>query len=166
MMKSIFALFLFLTLSAFATASPQQLFDQYFALSNALAGDSVAEAKKAAADFTTTTSRLLEQPAKEQDAIKVEELPQNRREVVRQNLATLLQLSKTIANVNQLDQMRKPFEEMTALMGGLQSDLKIQADEYYCPMLKKVWLQPKGSKKVQNPYAGKSMAECGERKKK
>lgn len=34
--------------------------------------------------------------------------------------------------------------------------------EYYvvrCPMLKKEWLQP--SSRISNPYAGKSMPECG-----
>jgi len=34
----------------------------------------------------------------------------------------------------------------------------------YCPMEKKSWLQ-KGDK-VRNPYAGKAMSDCGERKKK
>jgi hypothetical protein len=165
-MKKYVALLILLPLVCFAQASPQQLFHQYFALSNALAKDSVSEAKKAASEFSTTASMLLEKQAQTAEQIKVEDLPQNRKESVRQSLQTLVQLSKTVANVDKLDQMRKPFEEMTTLLGGLQSDFKVQADEYYCPMVKKVWLQSKESKKIQNPYGGKSMADCGEKRSK
>ena len=159
-------LFLLVPVLGFAAATPQQLFDQYFAVSNALAKDSVPEAKKAAKEFATTTAMLLEQKADEKNPIKVEDLPQNKKESVRQSITTLQQLSKTIADVDQVDQMRKPFEEMTTILAGLQPDLKIQADEYYCPMVKKVWLQSTDSTKVQNPYMGKSMPECGEKRKK
>ena len=35
-----------------------------------------------------------------------------------------------------------------------------KANQYYCPMVKKGWLQP--DKGVRNPYYGSSMLKCGE----
>ena len=165
-MKKYTLLFLFLipVFSFGASASYQQLYDQYFALSNALAQDSPGDAKKAAKEMATTVATLLETQSGKQP-VQAGDLPRDEAETVRQSLATIVNLSKTITAVDKLDQMRKPFEELTAVVAGLQAHTKIQADEYYCPMVKKTWLQAKNSKNVMNPYVGKSMVNCGEKKK-
>jgi hypothetical protein len=162
--KLIMLFLLLIPVYLFSAGSYQQLYNHYFALSNALAQDSVPEAKKSASDFGSTISALLEGQSKN-EPVQAQDLPREEKETIRRSLATLANLSKTIANVDKLDQMRKPFEEMTSIMGRLQGLTKIQADEYYCPMVKKTWLQPKDSKEVRNPYAGKSMRSCGEKKK-
>jgi hypothetical protein len=164
MKKILLALFCLLSAICYADPSYQQLYDNYYSLSSALAHDSVTDAQKAAKEMAKNAALLLEMPSLKQDAIEVKDLPKNEKETIRQDLATIDRLSKTILNVNKLDQMRKPFEELTAVMGGLQQRTKIDADEYYCPMVKKTWLQPKGSKQVENPYLGKSMMTCGEKK--
>jgi hypothetical protein len=164
-MKNILlALFILLSAVGYAAPSYQQLFDNYFSLSAALAHDSVADAQKASREMARTTALLLELPSLKKDAIEPKELPKNEKETIRQDLATVDRLSKTILNVNKLDQMRKPFEELSTVMGGLQALTKIQADAYYCPMVKKAWLQRKASKQVENPYMGKEMLTCGEKR--
>ncbi len=35
---------------------------------------------------------------------------------------------------------------------------------YYCPMVKKYWMQPAQMKKTNNPYAVKTMPHCGSKK--
>jgi hypothetical protein len=158
-------LFLLPMLIFAANASYQQLYDNYFALSNALAHDSVGDAKKAAKGMSTTVASLLERRSQKEPSVAAQDLPRDEAETVRQSLATAANLSKTIAAVDKLDQKRKPFEELTAVVAGLQPHTKIQSDEYYCPMVKKTWLQSKKSKEVLNPYAGKTMRSCGEKKK-
>jgi hypothetical protein len=58
---------------------------------------------------------------------------------------------------------RKSYELLSSKLSPLRKDLGIPAEEYYCPMLKKTWLQK--DSKIVNPYAGKDMAGCGENKK-
>ena len=164
MKKYLFVLFFLIPAFSFADVSDQQLYENYYSLSNALARDSVQDAHKAAMELDKNAALLLEARAKQADPIKPESPPKDENETIRQYLATLSQLSKTILKANSLDGIRKPFEEITAVMAGLQVHTKIQAQEYYCPMVKKVWLQPKDSKEVVNPYMGKDMIHCGEKK--
>ena len=165
MKKYVFLFLLLIPVFSFgAAASYQQIYDQYFSLSNALAKDSAGDAKKAAKEMATTVATLLEKQSGK-EPVQAGDLRRDESETVRQSLAMISNLSKTILAADQLDHMRKPFEELTAIVAGLQPHTKIQAEEYYCPMVKKTWLQSKNSKEVMNPYAGKSMRSCGEKKK-
>jgi len=69
-----------------------------------------------------------------------------------------------LANAKSLDDARKSYERLSSNLSIRKNELGIQANEYYCPMLKKTWLQK--DEKVMNPYAGKDMAGCGEKKSK
>ena len=75
----------------------------------------------------------------------------------------LTPLVENLINAKNLDAARKEYEQMSSRLSELQKDLGIQADQYYCSMLKKTWLQK--VTKITNPYAGKEMASCGEKKK-
>jgi hypothetical protein len=44
------------------------------------------------------------------------------------------------------------------------TDLKAQWSLYFCPMVKKYWLEPAAETKVLNPYTGASMPGCGEKR--
>lgn len=128
-----------------ATAGLDAVFQNYFATQTALANDSLKDATAAAKNLTTSVP------------------PKGKDQKMNEHLATIRTLSERISAAKSLDQARKPFEELSTIVIALKTENKVQASEYFCPMVKKSWLQ-KGDK-VQNPYLGKSMQECGEKKK-
>ena len=128
-----------------ASTGLDAVFEHYFGIQAALANDSLKDASSHAKELMTSV------PQKGKD------------EKTNEQLATIRTLSERISAAKSLDQARKPFEELSTLMIALKAENKVPASEYFCPMVKKSWLQ-KGDK-IQNPYLGKSMQECGEKKK-
>jgi hypothetical protein len=75
----------------------------------------------------------------------------------------LLPPVERLIKAKDLEDARKSYELLSSRLSGLRKELGIPADEYYCPMVKKSWLQK--DPQIVNPYAGKDMAGCGEKKK-
>ena len=74
----------------------------------------------------------------------------------------------TLGAAPSLTEAREAFSKLSEAVIAYADRVKAQpasdVHTMYCPMVKKSWLQ-KGDK-VQNPYAGKAMSDCGEKKKK
>lgn len=72
--------------------------------------------------------------------------------------------AESVAKLSNLDKARDAFAPLSDEMIKLRATASAGARPAigYCPMVKKSWLQPKGSK-VGNPYIA-GMAECGELK--
>jgi hypothetical protein len=72
-----------------------------------------------------------------------------------------------LAHATDLGAARTAFSQLSDAVIALSESTKAEAGEgvhaMYCPMANKQWLQ-KGAK-VSNPYYGKSMLTCGEKKK-
>ncbi|HEY7773347.1 MAG TPA: efflux RND transporter periplasmic adaptor subunit [Marinagarivorans sp.] len=132
-------------LDATALTEPfiQQIMPHYFALQNALAGDELAQAKQ---HITAMASLSTQAPALEQ-------------------------LLSTMASANSLDNIRLPHFEVLSnyLMQGVNHHshaFESAIYQMYCPMAHPDrganWLQD--SPKLQNPYFGDAMLQCGETK--
>lgn len=119
---------------------PVAVLDAYLKIGAALSQDQHSEALKHTKDLNIAVSNINNEKAKAELTPIVEEL------------------SKT----KDLDTARKSYEQLSSKLNSMKSDLGIQASEYYCPMVKKSWLQK--DSKTMNPYAGKDMASCGEKK--
>jgi hypothetical protein len=120
------------------------LFENYLALQTALASDNLQDAARAAKQMQTSV------PQKGKD------------EKMTDQLSKVSLLAGNISAAKDLEQARKTFGEMSVLMIALKPESGVKVSEYFCPMVKKSWLQ-KGDK-VQNPYFGKQMIGCGEKK--
>ena len=116
------------------------IFDDYLKIGAALSQDQHSEATKHAKNMKTTLT--------ESNNGKVK--------------AELLPAIESLSSSKDLDAARKSYEELSSKLNAVKKDLGIQADEYYCPMVKKTWLQK--DSKIMNPYVGKDMASCGEKK--
>lgn len=128
------------------SATPEQqssaIFEAYSKIGAALSQDQLSEAVKHAKELQNAISAADHQKAKEE----------------------LMPTVDGLVGAKNLDNARKSYEQLSTRLSAIQKDLGIQADEYYCPMVKKNWLQKDA--KIINPYAGKEMASCGEKKKK
>ena len=116
------------------------ILDDYLKIGAALSQDQHSEASKQAKNMKTTLA--------ESNNAKVK--------------AELLPAIESLSSSKDLDAARKSYEELSSKLNAMKKDLGIQADEYYCPMVKKTWLQK--DSKIMNPYVGKDMASCGEKK--
>jgi Protein of unknown function (DUF3347) len=116
------------------------LLEDYLKIGAALSQDQLSEAAKHAKNMKTTLSESNNAKAK----------------------AELLPAVESLSSSKDLDAARKSYEELSSKLNAVKKDLGIQADEYYCPMVKKTWLQK--DSKIMNPYVGKDMASCGEKK--
>lgn len=81
--------------------------------------------------------------------------------------APIAKAADVLANAADLAAARAAFGELSDAVIAFSESTKAQTGDgvtaMYCPMVKKQWLQ-KGSN-VSNPYYGKSMLTCGEKKK-
>jgi hypothetical protein len=117
------------------------IFDAYSKIGAALSQDQLSDAVKHAQALQKVIAATDQKQAKE-----------------------LMPDVESLANAKSLDDARKSYERLSSNLNTRKSELEIQANEYYCPMVKKTWLQK--DTKVMNPYAGKDMATCGEKKSK
>jgi hypothetical protein len=120
--------------------SGSAIFDSYLKIGAALSQDQHSEAAKFAKSMKSTLSESSNQKAKDE----------------------LLPVIESLSSSKDLESARKYYEQLSSKLQAVKGDLGIKADEYYCPMLKKTWLQK--DSKIMNPYAGKDMASCGEKK--
>lgn len=116
------------------------IFNNYVEIGAALAHDQHSEAAEHAKNLRTTVSNSNNQKIKDE----------------------LLPAIESLSSSKDLEIARKSYEQLSAKLNSIKNDLGIQASEYYCPMVKKTWLQK--DSKIMNPYAGKDMASCGEKK--
>jgi hypothetical protein len=81
--------------------------------------------------------------------------------------APIAKAADALATADSLLTARTAFSELSDAVIALSESTKAETDDsvqaMYCPMAKKQWLQ-KGDK-VSNPYYGKAMLTCGEKKK-
>lgn len=74
----------------------------------------------------------------------------------------------TLGTASSLPEARDAFAKLSDAVIAYADQVKVDTGSdvhaMYCPMVKKSWLQ-KGEK-VKNPYGGKGMLDCGEKKKK
>ena len=145
-MKSIPWLAMCLSVSMLAAAdSIQQVVDPYLKIQSALATDTM-DGVAAQAAAISQAAEALGAPGKE---IK----------------ASAVQMERAA----DLKTARQAFGSLTAAVlsyaAATKAALAADVHEAYCPMARKSWLQ-KGDKTIDNPYYGKSMAGCGEIKKK
>jgi hypothetical protein len=140
-MKSLVLIFVLCTAPLFASGY-EQILDQYFQVGASLTKDSLPDAQKAAQAMNKSV------PANDSAHQK--------------ELSDLAKQAQALSSAKDLTEARKVFADMTGPMKQLTSSTKLEAHEFYCPMVKKSWLQK--SDKVQNPYLGKSMPTCGEKK--
>jgi hypothetical protein len=74
----------------------------------------------------------------------------------------------TLGTTSSLPEAREAFSKLSdaviAYADGVKANTGSDVNTMYCPMVKKSWMQ-KGDK-VRNPYGGKAMLDCGEKKKK
>ena len=124
-------LFLAIALAFPVLANNSGLFTKYEAVRQALLKSSLADVQKSAAALATDAKGA--------------------------KLTTVADSAQAVAVAKNLDDARRSFgvlsEQMTKLPG--------RPAIYHCPMVKKSWLQPKGT--VGNPY-DPAMAMCGELK--
>ena len=118
------------------------IFEAYSKIGAALSQDQLSDAVKHAKELQNAISAADHQKVKEE----------------------LMPAVDGLVAAKNLDDARKSFEQLSTRLSAIQKDLGIHADEYYCSMVKKSWLQK--DTKIMNPYAGKEMASCGEKKKK
>ena len=82
--------------------------------------------------------------------------------------APIAKAADALAGAADLGAARTAFSQLSDAVIAFSESTKAEAGDgvhaMYCPMAKKQWLQ-KGEK-VSNPYYGKSMLTCGEKKKK
>ena len=82
--------------------------------------------------------------------------------------APIVKAADALAGAADLVTARTAFSQLSDAVIALSESTKAEAGDgvhaMYCPMVKKQWLQ-KGDK-VSNPYYGKAMLTCGEKKKK
>jgi hypothetical protein len=81
--------------------------------------------------------------------------------------APIAKAADALAGATDLGAARTAFSQLSDAVIAFSESTKAEAGDnvhaMYCPMVKKQWLQ-KGDK-VSNPYYGKSMLTCGEKKK-
>ncbi|MCI0614740.1 DUF3347 domain-containing protein [bacterium] len=116
------------------------IFNDYLKIGAALSQDQHSEAAKHAKNMKNTVSDSNNQKVKDE----------------------LLPAIDNLSSSKDLETARKSYEQLSSKLNTVKKDLGIQADEYYCPMVKKTWLQKES--KIVNPYVGKDMASCGEKK--
>lgn len=106
-----------------------------------------------AADLSPQDKQFLDGYEKVRSALAVDDL-----NGAKQAAAELGEQGAALSSSDKLPAARTEFEKLSSRA----IELGRGHDGYYvvnCPMLKKDWLQ--NSTKISNPYAGKSMADCG-----
>lgn len=125
--------------------------DAYYQIKNALASDNAVLAAKKAT--------VLEKQIK---TVKIDKLPGAEKKAWTEQLERVKSATTSIANGTDIAEQRKSFGLLSTSMIGIAKNSKIGKDAIfvqYCPMAKEGWLNE--NKKIENPYYGKSMFECG-----
>ena len=119
------------------------MLDPYFRIQASLSDDKT-EGVKADAVAIATTAKSMGEPG-----------------------APIVKAADALAGAADLGAARTAFSQLSDAVIAFSESTKAEAGDgvhaMFCPMLKKQWLQ-KGDK-VSNPYYGKSMLTCGEKKK-
>ena len=145
MKRNIVLIFSLLTVACHAAPGAYTpMFENYLAVQTSLAADDLQAAVSAAKKMESS----VPQKGKDQNA--------------GERLSKISLLTKNLAASTDLEQARAAFAGISVLMIPLKSESGIQMSEYFCPMVRKSWLQRNG--KTQNPYFGKRMIGCGEKK--
>jgi hypothetical protein len=121
------------------TAPVKSVYDHYLKIQSALAGDSLA----GVAENANAIAKAVQGDAKM--------LP-----------ADIDTQAEALAKAKDLKAARAAFKPLSDALIKYLADHKAKDAyvEVYCPMANASWLQ--ADKNVNNPYMGKSMAECGE----
>src|SRR5262245_25499747 len=98
--------------------SGDAIFDEYSKIGAALSQDKLSDAVKHAQPLKNVSAATDQTKAKE---LKPE--------------------VDLIANAKNLDEARKSYEQLSSNLITRKDEIGIKANEYYCPMLKKTWLQ-------------------------
>jgi len=142
----VFPLLLFVGSALAGSSSPAtgQLLGEYFLIHKSLAADSTNGVSQSAAAI----QKISREAAQKESGAQ----------------AQLTALSQSAAKLNTADlkTARQGFGELSdSLIAYLKTAGKKNPPyQFYCPMVKKNWLQP--DKQVRNPYYGSSMLTCGE----
>ncbi len=131
-------------LTTAAWANPvQALLEPYFRIQTALTEDKI-EGVKADAEQIGTHARTLGEPA-----------------------APMARAATELAAAADLNTAREAFGKLSDAVIAYSEATRVPVGNnvhaMYCPMNKKSWLQK--SEQVKNPYYGKAMLTCGEKKK-
>jgi hypothetical protein len=137
----VFAVAAGISLPSNAAQQSNAIFDAYSRVGLALSQDQLTEATKHGKQLHSAITAADHKKAKDE----------------------LLPPVEALINAKNLDEARKSYELLSSRLSQLKKDLGIPGEEYYCSMLKKYWLQK--DPKIVNPYGGKDMASCGEKKK-
>lgn len=119
------------------------MLDPYFRIQTSLSDDKT-DGVSADASVIAATARMMGEPG-----------------------APIVKAADALAGAADLGAARTAFSQLSDAVIALSESTKTATGDdvsaMYCPMVKKQWLQ-KG-KTVSNPYYGKSMLTCGEKKK-
>lgn len=142
---TLFSLFAIISISAQKNdASISKLYQNYLTLKNALVADDSDNASKAATYFLKSASLIDYKVLSEG------------------NLDLLRKDASKIEDSRSIEVQRETFNHLSKNMIALSQKFKL-ADQsvyiQYCPMAKASWLS--AEKKIQNPFYGSSMVNCG-----
>lgn len=132
------------------TVAMNQVLQNYFNVEKALVNDDGKLANKSAKDLVAAIAKVNAVPL---DATQKTSWT-TYGEKLRYN-------SQHISESKSIDHQREHFSALSDEMFGLLKSFKTHPTVYqqYCPMKKQYWLNE--SKKIQNPYYGKEMPDCG-----
>jgi hypothetical protein len=134
-----------LLLAGSPSATAEQLLEHYYLIQRSLASDSIEGVSASAAKIADLSRRAA---ASEPHA--------------KAQLTGLADAASRL-RATDLKSARNGFGELSGSLIGYLKAIQAKKDppyQFYCPMVKKNWLQP--DKETRNPYYGSSMLKCGE----
>ena len=135
------------------------ILDRYFAIGNALAGDSIKDIPTNAKELAAGVDRLLEI-----------DIPDDAHFWhTHDEVATVRGKALQLTDVSEIDQARLAFGDLGVSLGklikatGVPPSYGREVQELHCPMFRadqggSIWLQPAGD--VRNPFYGSMMLKC------
>lgn len=132
------------------TSELQKIFDEYFALKDALAQSNA----KSVSEKAAALSRQI-------NAVDMNKLSTKEHNIWMGAKRELLKASEEIAGSKSIEKQRKSFAFLSKKMYELMKVSKYADTVYYqhCPMKKENWLSKE--KQIKNPYYGSKMMSCG-----
>ncbi len=132
------------------TVAINQVLQNYFSVEKALVNDDGKLANKSAKDLVGAIVK-----------VNASQLDANQKTAWTAYGEKLRYNSQHISESKSIDHQREHFAALSDEMFGLLKIFKTHPTVYqqYCPMKKQYWLNE--SSKIQNPYYGKEMQDCG-----
>jgi hypothetical protein len=90
-------------------------------------------------------------------------VPEDRLAEVRALLPAMRKAADALVAAGTLPRARDAFADLSKALVAWRELAPRGPDVAFCPMVNRSWLQPPATP-IENPYAGRSMAACGERK--